>query len=63
MKQLLTRRAMITFVAAVAVSIAVTSYILGYSDGRINLASPFLILAVSAAVAFTIEAMLQSRLK
>ena len=63
MKKLLTKRAMLTWVVAIVVLVAVNSLAVQLSDGSVSLASPVLVLVIAAALALITESVIQARRK
>jgi hypothetical protein len=63
MKQLVNRRSLSSFLVAVAALIALTSFIHGYTNDRVYLLPPYLIILLAGLVAFGVEKIMQKRTK
>ena len=63
MKQLVNKRSLTFFLAGSAALVAVASFLAGYTDGEIDLLSPFLIILASGMAAILFETAMQRRTK
>ncbi|MFN5127542.1 MAG: hypothetical protein ACK519_00280 [Sphingomonadaceae bacterium] len=63
MKQLINRRSLSFFLVAGAALIALTSFIYGYTNDRVYLLPPWLIMLLAGLVAFGFEKIMQKRTK
>lgn len=63
MKQLINKRSLTVFLIGSAFLIAFTSFLLGYTDGNVNLLSPFLIVPTAGLAALLFETAMQRHAK
>ncbi len=63
MKHLINRRSLTFFLVGSAVLIALTSFLVGYTDGDFNFLSPFLIIPTAGLAALLFETSMQRRAK
>jgi hypothetical protein len=63
MKHLINRRSLILFLVGSAILIALTAFLVGYTDGKVSLLSPFLIIPTAGLAALLFETSMQRRAK